>query len=175
MGMKFTFSKFRSNMHRVIDENSTFAEISSRLYSVRESVLPVALEQIFGPYPQWRIPKVTTKVPRNLQKLYIADISKPFTLALVRGVDGDHPLLIGEVINMIYDPWSSPYLDISLFQSVGMKTVGDVIGEILDGRGDTWSSIKLFSGPNDIQDTLIQKKIGGLYSTNFFVLTNNGQ
>jgi hypothetical protein len=85
----------------VIGEKSTFGGISAQLYSAGESALPVALEQISGPYPRWRIPKVTTKVPRSLQKLYIADISKPFTLALVRGVDGDHPLLIGDVINLI--------------------------------------------------------------------------
>jgi hypothetical protein len=66
----------------------------------------------------------------------------------------------------------------SLFQSLGMKTVGDVIGEMLAGRGHTWSSIKLFSGPDEIQGSsyaLIQKETGGLYSTVFFVLTNNGQ
>ena len=99
--MKVTLSTFWSNRNAVIGENSTFGGISSQLYSLGESVLPVALEQIHGPYPLWRIPKVTTKVPRSLQKLYIADISKPFMLALVRGVDGDRPLLIGEVISVI--------------------------------------------------------------------------
>ena len=65
----------------------------------------------------------------------------------------------------------------SLLESFGTRTVGDVIGEALDGE-HTWSSIKLFSGPDEIQGSsypLIEKEIGGLYSTVFFVLTNNGQ
>lgn len=80
----------------VVDETSTFSQIGQQLYSSTGSVLPVALEQMCGPNPRWSIPKTCTKVPRGLLKIYIADISKPFTLAVVRRVKEDVPLLIGK-------------------------------------------------------------------------------
>lgn len=58
-----------------------------------------------------------------------------------------------------------------------MKTVGGVIGDALNGGKSTWSSIKLLSGPENIQDSscsLIQEGTEGLYATIFLVLMNDG-
>jgi hypothetical protein len=86
------------NKYPVINENSTFRQVGLQLYSPDRPTLPVALEHICGPFPQWRVPHVDARVPRSLQKIYVVDINEPFTLALVRGIEGDSPLLLREPV-----------------------------------------------------------------------------
>jgi hypothetical protein len=60
-----------------------------------ETGLSVALKQKCGPFPKWSIPKeFDSKMGPGLKKIYVADITEPFTLALVRDVDEDFPLAI---------------------------------------------------------------------------------
>jgi hypothetical protein len=42
-----------------------------------------------------------TKIPLGLQRIYLADITKPFILALRRGFEGDTPLLIRGVLSIL--------------------------------------------------------------------------
>ena len=54
----------------------------------------MALEQTYGPFPEWSIPNIASNIDRGSRKVYITDITEPFTLALVRDVAEDFPLLI---------------------------------------------------------------------------------
>jgi hypothetical protein len=81
-----------------IDENTTLGLIGLLLYaSDMKTGLSVALEQKSGPFPKWSIPKeFDSKIDPGLKKIYVADITEAFTLALVRDVDEDFPLPIRE-------------------------------------------------------------------------------
>jgi hypothetical protein len=77
-----------------MDENTTLSQIGFSLYTPDTRTLPVALKQTCGPFPKWSIPNVRSKIDRGTGKVYIADITEPFTVALVRDVKEDFPLLI---------------------------------------------------------------------------------
>jgi len=80
----------------VINSGSTFIQVGFQLYSSGANILPVALEQTYGPKPRWRIPKPNTKIPHGIQKIYVVNIQEPFTLALVRSIQMDTPLVVRE-------------------------------------------------------------------------------
>jgi hypothetical protein len=80
----------------VVDGNSTLSQIGFQIHTSNSAVLPVALEQTSGPFPRWKIPNINSRVPQGVQKIYVVDINEPFTLALVRDVDDDSPLVLRE-------------------------------------------------------------------------------
>jgi hypothetical protein len=169
---------FMPNKPAVVDRNSTFSQIGFQLHTSNAATLPVALEQISGPFPRWRIPDIDSRVPRGLQKIYIADINEPFTLALVRDVEEDFPLLLRELSpcfslkhkNLVYSALAS--------FSTSTVTMGDLIGASLDGRAKARASVRLLSSSRNIQKLtcdIIQEEIKGAYSTTVFVLLTDGQ
>jgi hypothetical protein len=161
-----------------VDRNSTLSQIGFQIHTPNSAVLPVALEQTSGPFPRWRIPNINSRVPQSVQKIYIADINEPFTLALVRDVDDDFPLLLREHPLGFSRDYSDSYdLAFASFNS-STTNVSDLIGSRLAGRAKTWASIRLLSNLNDIQSLscdMVQKEIKGTYSTTIFVLLSDGQ
>jgi hypothetical protein len=162
----------------VVDRHSTLSQIGFQLYTSDATVLPVVLEQTSGPFPQWRIPNINSRVPRGVQKIYVADINTPFTLALVRDVDEDFPLLLrGCALDFSHNFSGLFDLAFASFNS-NATSVSDLIGSSLGGRAKTWASIRLLSSSNDIQRLpcdRVRKEIKGAYSTTIFVLLSDGQ
>lgn len=79
-----------------MDRSTALSQIGFRLQTSNTTILPVALEQTSGPFPRWRIPSIDSRIPPGLQRVHVADISEPFTLALVRDTGEDFPLLLSE-------------------------------------------------------------------------------
>jgi hypothetical protein len=162
----------------VVDKNSTLSQIGFLIHTSNSAVLPVALEQTSGPFPRWKIPNINSRVPQGVQKIYVADINEPFTLALVRDVDDDSPLVLREhPLGFSHDYGGSYDLAFASFNS-STTSVSDLIASRFAGRAKTWASIRLLSSLNDIQSLscdMVQKKIKGVYSTTIFVLLSDGQ
>jgi hypothetical protein len=165
------------NKPAVVDRNSTFSQIGFQLYTPNSVTPSMVLEQISGPFPRWRIPTIGSRVPRGLQKIYVADIKEPFTLALVRDVEEDFPLLLRE---------SPPYFSLNYGNSThsalasfsaNTVTMGDLIGASLGGRAKPIASVRLLSSSDDIREQacqLVREEIKEAYSTTLFVLLNDG-
>jgi hypothetical protein len=134
-----------------VDENSTLSQIGFLLYSADRKTLPVALEQTCGPFPKWNIPNISSSIDRGSRKVYIADITEPFTVALVRDVKEDFPLLICKFFfhpNFDYNTLIFPAL--ASFDD-STVTVGDLVGSLLGERAKGGLSIRLLSGCDEIQ------------------------
>jgi hypothetical protein len=92
-----------------VDENSTLSQIGFLLYRSGARTLPVALEQTCGPFPKWSIPNINSSMDRGARKVYVADITEPFTLALVRDVGEDFPLLICKLLSCLNFDYNTRY------------------------------------------------------------------
>lgn len=155
----------------------TFGKIRRQLDMSSNAILPMALEQISGPFPRWGIPDPGLRVPRGLQKIYVVDILEPFTLALVRDVEEDFPLHLREFspcFGLNYR--NSIYSALASFNTSTI-TVGDLIGARLGGRAKAGAPVRLLSSSRDIQKLtcdLVREEIKRGYSTTLFVLLNDG-
>jgi hypothetical protein len=160
-----------------VNPTSTFSQIGTQLRTSDAATLPVALEQIPGPFPRWKIPNIDSRVPRGLQKIYVVDMNEPFTLALVRDVEGDLPLLLRELSPCFSPNYKNSICSALASFNASTITMGGLIGASLGGRTKPITSIRLLSSSDDIQKQtcdLVQKEIKGVYSTTLFVLLDGG-
>ncbi|PVF93157.1 hypothetical protein CPB86DRAFT_877372 [Serendipita vermifera] len=119
-------------------ENTTYLQVNDYLNSLTgwKGYDLTLLSEVFGPWPAWVYPSKDAVISGSVRKLYVVDLNRPHTLALLRTETTDLPVVIDPAI---------------LIQS-SYRKVRDIMQIILHNDRLKVQSVTTYESPQDIGD-----------------------